>query len=249
MCKIVKTVTEYIDCVRSLTTYSDHLLFRGQTQDWPLIPSVGRSKASNGEENLICDFKTGVQAYVDLSGLSEWDIWALAQHHELRTRYLDWSLNALAALWFAMMGKKADQEEDKECKQAVVWVLSSYKQFTLSDDQLQSIQDPLSLKQSIIYQPKAISPRIVAQQGLFSIHVKNESGEFVPLEEQYQFRDELTKLVIPYGTEAESNAFDEMRNEINSLGANGAVFYPDIDGLCQHLNWLHSKDRNYFKLP
>ena len=47
--------------------------------------------------------------------MNDWDLLALAQHHSLPTRLLDWSENPLVALWFAF------NENDEVTKKRVLW--------------------------------------------------------------------------------------------------------------------------------
>src|SRR5215218_1482907 len=83
-------------------------LFRGQAgKKWPLSPSAGRDQCVGSagyrradEYNLLKDFVREAKRYVE-SGFSELEWLALAQHHGLPTRLLDWSTNPLVAAWFA----------------------------------------------------------------------------------------------------------------------------------------------------
>lgn len=44
----------------------------------------------------------------------------------------------------------------------------------------------------------------------------------------------LTKLIIP------SHAFANIRFQLDHLEVNSATLFPDLDGLCAHIEWAYS---------
>src|ERR1700686_3047090 len=116
---------EPIETVSSLVKFSEsncavglHTLFRGQPQDDPLLPKIGRGSCKPGlldqEQRLFAEFRRRSAAYLDATNRDDWDMLAIAQHHGMATRLLDWTDNPLVALWFAV--REGSQQSD-----SVVW--------------------------------------------------------------------------------------------------------------------------------
>lgn len=93
---------------------------------------------------------------------------------------------------------------------------------------------PLSNKITKIFKPKVISKRISSQAGAFTVHKINEDEKVVKFENHAKFKKKLLKIIIP------PDNFPRIRRRLNMLGVNSATLFPDIDGLCSHLEWRYS---------
>ena len=75
--------------------------FRGQSEDWPLLPKVFRHDYL--ETDMLLDVRR--RAHL-LPGMPRWDDviswYFVLQHHAFPTRLIDWTENPLAALYFAI---------------------------------------------------------------------------------------------------------------------------------------------------
>ncbi len=91
-----------------------------------------------------------------------------------------------------------------------------------------------------IFRPNVISRRISAQSGVFTAHKiiidkhDENNNKFVKFDTHREFKNNLIKILIPF------NLFSTLRCRLNLVGINSATIYPDIDGLCSHLQWRFS---------
>jgi hypothetical protein len=158
-------------------------IYRGQEKDWSLLPKIGRKEYMtddiiNKEDEIIKDFQRRSYPYLDFDPENKpWDLLALAQHHGLPTRLLDWTENPLAALWFAFREEKDNNGTDDAEKNAYryVWVFcvedkhifkEKYTPITINEPK----QTPYNQSFTKVFRPNHVSNRITAQNGWFTVH-------------------------------------------------------------------------------
>lgn len=212
-------------------------IFRGQNTDKPLLPKIGRpplhDDLKNRERLIVQEFRRLYVGLTDLTPESEWDLLALAQHHGLPTRFLDWTYGALASVWFAVESEGKDDQGVP--KNAVVWLLKTNVEDFITDEQSEYGKvSPLDNKTTRIYRPMAITPRISVQGGLFTVHqflVKKQI--FIPLDRNARYNRRLTKFLI------KTEDCSDIKKQLNGCGVNRASLFPDLGGLCKHLAWRY----------
>ncbi len=125
--KEISSFNDYIQQSSEPSSFEDKdnqlILYRGQEEDWPLIPKIGRPE-SNGsntysedkEVKILNEFKRLSYPFLDSNfKYNDWDWLSLAQHHNVPTRLLDWTENPLIALWFAC------NKNQKNKSSRIVW--------------------------------------------------------------------------------------------------------------------------------
>ncbi|MBY7854371.1 FRG domain-containing protein [Vibrio fluvialis] len=200
--------------------------FRGQANSaWELQPAAGRKefilpKDCNRDLGRCADWSRSAVAMIDLPD-SFVEILAIAQHHGLATRLLDWTLNPLVACFFAV-----SSEEDKD---ATIYVLESISISTRAKSSV--TREELEKFDGVIgYHPKAINRRLISQKGVFTIHCP-PSSDF-PVRQSY-FGDESTtvkRVIIP------AELKKSLRTMLDNYGVNEAALFPDVDGLARYVN-------------
>jgi FRG domain len=228
----VASLSEFVGTVVRLTP-DKTVLFRGHRRaDWALVPKLGRLRLRRPEtyreveQRLVEAFKAQCVPHLQRELRDEWDVLAMAQHHGLATRLLDWTSNPLVALWFAVRDPPVDREPGAVC----VFVPTD-------DDFAQRERDPYVVQRSKFFRPSHLNQRIVVQSGWFSVHRYNKprssqgTGRFSRLNRVEGYKKRIKELTIP------AQRFSTIRQELDRLGINAATLFPDLDGLSSHLNW------------
>jgi hypothetical protein len=192
-------------------------IFRGVASvEYELVPSAGRGGVSGGysldrEEALFRCFQREALPYLPFVPQTDWDWLALAQHHGIPTRLIDWSESPLISAYFAVWGNDRSH--------AGLYVVPR------PPDKPAETNDPFKAKAVTFVYPLHVSRRITAQRGLFTVHPSPTDA--------YQPNDTI-QIVIP------SFLKPEFRVKLDALGFNHASMFPDLDGLSRLLAWRYS---------
>ncbi len=227
--------------------------YRGLDEDYPdLKTSLMRlgGPYSVLEPAILRNFQKYAEAKQDL-GDSEWLWLAIAQHHGLPTRLLDWTYSPYAALHFAT----ADTE--KFSKDGVIWCIDLIKgkkllpsklsdvladqgyKFTvkLLEKAVKNLQelDKLHKKTKkgfvVFLEPPSLDERIVNQYALFSFmsHPEQLLNKWL---EKYPHL--YQKIIIPAALKW------EIRDNLDQANINERMLFPGLDGLCLWLKRYYS---------
>lgn len=228
----ILSVEDLIASTESLVRdVNGYILFRGQSDNYPLLPKVARRDptvdSTSLEIKIIKEFRRRLARERDIAAMDSWDILVYAQHHGLATRLLDWTTNPLFALWFAC----ADYGSSSD---GYVYLLS------VSDDALldSSIEDdPFKIKKTYVLKPNVNNSRIRAQSGWFTVHkYSNKKGKFIDLHRNTSIEGNVLMKVIP------KNKKLDILKTLDKLGVNQESVYPGPEGTAKYINWLHRND-------
>jgi hypothetical protein len=244
----VKRISEIKSVHTPVTWYRGH-----SDQTYRLVPTIGRSLKYNRkkltcsleqERLLLHRFRRRVYPLVGRI-MNEWEAMFLARHYELPTRILDWTRLPLVGLYFAC-SKNQDRDAD-------VWAMVRFDDGEHDLDVLRVAMDEGKTSPLTFFEPRSNandvrgrtddavkiihpvynSPRIVSQDGVFTLH----SDPSRPLDDYAGalFDDDrldvshLLRIRIPY------QAKPAIIIDLDTLGINRRTIFPDLDGIARHL--------------
>jgi FRG domain len=212
-----------------------HVVYRGvsDVKNQRLIPSVGRvARYSQGslytiqqhERELLTTFKLRSAGSLHIMPKNDWEWLALAQHHGLPTRLLDWTFSPLIGAYFSTLPKldAAGELREPEAETAGLYALHDCSYITVEDH-----PDPLSVQQPGLFFPPHVSPRISGQGGLFSIQ-PNPTEDLQLSFETCEYR--WIRLFT-----FSRDVAQEIQKTLYILGIRQSLLFPDLDGFATEI--------------
>ena len=249
----VQSIEDFVARISEIKAkHSPVTWYRGHSDaTYQLVPTIGRLHRYNGkklrfsaeQERLVLHrFRRRIYPHFGRI-LNEWEALLLARHHALPTRILDWSRLPLVALYFA-----ASQKQDVD---GDVWAMVRLDDGEHDLDMLDlSTGDPAKGPLAILNTPPDLpagvvsdavkilhpfynSPRIVSQDGVFTLHSDPSS----PLEDyaNKKFQDKRLDLAHLIRIPIAAAAKRKLVVQLDTFAINRRTIFPDLDGIAQHL--------------
>ncbi len=172
-------------------------------------------KRHDVEKLILQTFKERAVLFLEYTPKNDWEWLAIAQHHGLPTRLLDWTRNALVATYFAT---RYESEGD-----SAIYVIN--REMSVID--IEEWKKPLEIGGvAWRYIPSHVTQRLIAQNGVFTFH---------PEPTQPYDAADIYKLIIPQGLRR------ELKQQLYRYGIHEASMFPGLDSLARHIEWMNEE--------
>lgn len=219
--KLVRSVSDFLNEIQDKP--HGKWLYRGQIDfSWGLIPKLDRPyfllkrgglSRSKYETWLLSQFKRRSRPFLKVIPQNDWEWTALAQHHGLPTRMLDWTTNPLVALFFSIFSSDGSKDG----------VIASYK-YNDSPVRVEEMETPIGTKRRLVYEPSLIDQRIISQQAILTSEPETIKEESLPKGRELEL----------IGVAASS--VGDIKEEMLKLGYSEHTMFPSLSTVCADIS-------------
>lgn len=231
----INSVKDFFDLALRLME-DEKYIYRGINANNQKYPKIIRAKdLSKFEEKILKEFEKYYGLYSKIPNF--WEFIALAQHHGLKTRLIDFTNNIFVSAFFSLY-KKSNESTYK----IFVYNRDSFKDSSEWNRNLQYVSEPddrmadnvmvafESFKErggDFILTPHYSNNRMFVQQGLFVIPSLVNRDHIDKLYNQ----SDIEINISPY-------ARKHILNRLKRLGYDEYRLMPDLDSVCNEINGI-----------
>ncbi len=238
-----RTVWDLISFLKEEGALGSRIIYRGQSNaNWKLVPALFRKPLVSSspmttpehyafiETGLIQNFFD--RAHLLLPSMDRTPLLdrVIAQHYGVPTQLLDWTVDPLIAIYFAVYDHRSDFD-------AAFYFVSTLRETNARVNVSFPHDGPI-----VSFFPPVIDERIQSQKSVFTIQDFGNSDQFVPIDDRTLIyrkpregthpRDQVSsigKVVIP----AEMKS--QLVLDLSLIGVNSSLMYPGLAGIGQRI--------------
>ncbi len=242
----IASFDDYYEYVKKIP-YIDSAIFRGESDfNRDLISRIGRRRSTVNEISVFERFKWDSIPFLKYQPKNDWEYLAIAQHHGLETRFLDWTQRPLVGLFFAVENLNPHHLNND----GVVYVIKHYcvyindfvkdvfnkSPFSVTKEDLENnVLSRVNNKfKTFLYKPPNLSQNIMAQSSVFSfepdpvkkIDIEERGGDKLKIKGEVKFK---------------------LKQYLYNFGIDRKTLFPDLENLCRSLNHQYFDNYDFLK--